>query len=297
MSTGRIINLLAAAIVSLSCIFCWTLPAEALIFPDILKTITLDSNWDGKLSNKRESKQVEFYKVKPGDTLWEIARIFGVDWRQVARANGVKEGEYIFAGQKLKIPVDAEKTYVVKPGDSLWKIARAFGTDVHSLAAANRIGDPGRLRVGRRLVIPESAAVVAHARGRGTAHRGGSLWNWPVKGPITSRFGPRGGEFHHGLDIAADAGTRIFPVRDGRVVFAGWLNGIYGKVVIIRHGGDVESLYAHNLKNLVSEGDYVTSQKPIALVGSTGRTTGPHVHLEIHVDGKPVDPQKYLDSE
>ncbi|NLK00887.1 MAG: M23 family metallopeptidase [Clostridia bacterium] len=281
---GKFLITAAVCLAVLSCAF----PAEAIIFPHILKEIPLEDLLDDGESLDEES--LKDYIVKRGDTLWDIAREHGVPWWELAKLNDIREGQFIFDGQELKIPVDEGETYLVQSGDCLWTIARKHGVSTNSLARENSIGNPRRLRVGSRLRIPrgEIAAVSTRAPGEG-------IWRRPLEGPVTSRFGPRGSEFHHGLDIASDAGSPIYPISEGRVTFSGWLNNIYGRAVIIDHGGNIESLYAHSMENIVSAGDYVDHSTPIAKVGSTGRSTGPHVHLEIHVGGKPVDPQIYVD--
>jgi len=117
----------------------------------------------------------------------------------------------------------------------------------------------------------------------------------PVRGRISSSFGmrkdPFTGEsrFHKGVDIAAPRGTPIYPRGPGEVIFSGTISG-YGNIVIIRHPDGVVTRYAHNERNLVEAGDRVDGTRPIGLVGSSGRATGPHLHYEVLVDGSPVDP-------
>lgn len=123
---------------------------------------------------------------------------------------------------------------------------------------------------------------------------------WPVEGDVTSQFGYRTSptnrwrkEFHDGLDIAAPAGTPVRAAGAGRVVYAGWV-GVYGLSVIIDHGYGYRTFYGHNSSLLVREGEKVAKGQAIAKVGSTGRSTGPHVHFRIEVDGQPVDPLQFL---
>ena len=121
----------------------------------------------------------------------------------------------------------------------------------------------------------------------------------PVDGTITSRFGRRSDPFHgkkrqhKGLDIAAPEGTPIHPIRPGTVVSSGERGG-FGNVVVLDHGDGTTSLYAHCSELLVKKGDQVKRGQVIATVGSTGRSTGPHLHLEVHRDGKAVDPMAEL---
>lgn len=118
----------------------------------------------------------------------------------------------------------------------------------------------------------------------------------PVSGYISSRFGVSSSirvSTHTGLDIAAPTGTPIKAIAKGTVTFAAW-NGSYGYLVKINHGNGFESWYAHTSKMYVKVGDIVTSGDVIAAVGSTGNSTGAHLHLEIRINGTPVNPQKYL---
>ena len=115
----------------------------------------------------------------------------------------------------------------------------------------------------------------------------------PVTGTITSRFGRRSSGYHTGLDIANSKGTPIKPASKGTVTYAGW-KGSYGNLVIISHGNGIETYYAHCSKLYVSAGQIVSTEDTIAAVGSTGNSTGPHLHLEVRVNGKYVNPQQYI---
>ena len=121
----------------------------------------------------------------------------------------------------------------------------------------------------------------------------------PVDGRISSNFGwrsdPFSGEekFHSGIDIAAPSGQEIYPINKGRVIFSGMTQG-YGNTVVIDHGDGYITKYGHNLTNLVSVGDKVEPGQVIALVGSTGRSTGSHLHFEVQHLGKRVNPQELV---
>ena len=118
----------------------------------------------------------------------------------------------------------------------------------------------------------------------------------PVKGTITSRYGVSSRirvSTHTGLDIAANKGTDIKVVADGKVIFAEY-SGSYGYLVKIDHGNGVETWYAHTSKMYVKKGDTVKAGDVIAAVGSTGNSTGPHLHFEIRINGKDVDPLDYM---
>lgn len=123
---------------------------------------------------------------------------------------------------------------------------------------------------------------------------------FPTEGRLTGGFGGRsnpfgagGGEFHAGLDVAAPTGTGVLAAADGVVTFSGWKGG-YGNVIIIEHDGQqVVTRYGHLSRRYVEEGDTVTAGRLIGSVGSTGRSTGPHLHYEVRIDGKPTNPLAY----
>ncbi|MCX7781198.1 MAG: peptidoglycan DD-metalloendopeptidase family protein [Negativicutes bacterium] len=133
--------------------------------------------------------------------------------------------------------------------------------------------------------------------------KGGTLGTgimiWPASGPITSPFGWRTHpifgtqRFHSGIDIGADYGDTVVAADGGVVIYADWMGG-YGKAVIIDHGGGISTLYAHNSELLAGEGQKVYKGQPIARVGSTGYSTGPHLHFEVRQGGSPVSPMNYL---
>lgn len=138
----------------------------------------------------------------------------------------------------------------------------------------------------RAAQAPSSSAVTPPVTGSGAMR-------WPVSGPVTSGFGRRWGRMHEGIDIAVPSGTPVAAAAPGRVIYAGWMEG-YGNIVVIDHGGGVSTAYAHNSALAVVVGQTVATGTVIASSGSTGHSTGPHVHFEVRVGGSPVDPLAYL---
>ncbi len=116
---------------------------------------------------------------------------------------------------------------------------------------------------------------------------------WPTSGTLTSGFGWRWGRMHEGIDIAAPTGTPISAAASGTVIYAGWMGG-YGNLVVIDHGNGLATAYGHQSSIAVGSGTYVSQGQTIGYVGSTGHSTGPHVHFEVRVNGAPVDPLGYL---
>ena len=129
----------------------------------------------------------------------------------------------------------------------------------------------------------------------------GGTFAWPSASStrVTSEFGMRFhpilkvNKLHTGIDIGAAAGTKVLAANSGTVIKAGW-NNSYGNVVMVDHGGGIVTLYAHNSKLLVSEGDVVARGQEIALVGSTGMSTGAHIHFEVRVNGEYQNPRNWL---
>ena len=137
------------------------------------------------------------------------------------------------------------------------------------------------------------------AAARGVSGRGTGQMIFPTSGRITSRYGTRTHpvlgyrRFHAGIDFGASHGTTVNAADSGRVIFSGWYGG-YGNAVILDHGGGITTLYGHNSRLLVREGQTVQQGQPIAAVGSTGLSTGPHLHFEVRRNGNPVDPLGFL---
>jgi len=233
--------------------------------------------------------------VRKGETLTSIARLYGVKVQDLIALNELKDPNRLVVGQELIITPRVQRTHVVETGDTLWYIARKYEVSVEAIVSVNALADPNRLRVGQKLVIPaigggtDAPAVASRSR---TSEQGVSLV-WPVDGRITSRFGTRWGRMHNGVDIAAPAGTPVLAAAPGKVTYAGWA-GSYGMLVTIDHGNGVETRYAHNSRILVKVGDEVQRGQRIALVGSTGNSTGPHLHFEVLVNGENRDPLDWL---
>ncbi len=231
------------------------------------------------------------YIVQAGDSFWSIGQRFGVDAENLAQANEMDLSEPLEVGQSLEIPETTAKTYQVKAGENLWAIAGRYGIPVGTLVKANNVSNPDDLQVGQVLMLPSRTSI-----SRGMAVTGAaSGFAWPITGPITSRFGWRNGELHTGIDIAADKGAEITASKAGTVVYAGWANG-YGLALKLDHGDGYETLYAHTSKLLVSLGDQVYAGRVIAKVGSTGNSTGPHLHFEVRRDGTAVNPMNFLNN-
>jgi murein DD-endopeptidase MepM/ murein hydrolase activator NlpD len=139
----------------------------------------------------------------------------------------------------------------------------------------------------------ENARIEAALRNSSGAASGTGELIWPVRGPITSPFGMRWGRLHSGIDIGVPTGTPVKAADSGRVAISGWVGG-YGNYICIAHTRALTTCYAHNSRLEVRRGEGVRQGRVIARSGSTGNSTGPHLHFETRVNGKPVDPRRYL---
>lgn len=235
--------------------------------------------------------EVENYIVLPGDTLWGIARERQMDMSLLAAINDLPEDALLLTGQKLRIPKENYIPHVVAVGETLWGIATSYNADINEIISENDIDNPDSLLAGEEIFIPVNVRQ-AYA-GKTPARNNWRLSFWPAFGIVSSVFGPRDGRMHEGIDIAAEAGMPVRAVKSGRVVFAG-KRGSYGNTVIINHGGGLRTLYAHASEIVVSRGELVEEGREIARVGSTGRSTGPHLHFELLYRGTPLNPDRYL---
>jgi len=243
----------------------------------------------------------QYYISSEGETLEALAEESGIDASLLMAANDLPSGSSLNAGTLLVLPVEPLQPITIASGDTLWSISRAYGVNLAELMEYNDISDARRLYPGMTVYVPlpeeqavmEGGLAAEYPAVTALASRGSSF-SWPAEGVISSRFGPRHGEFHYGLDIAADSGTPIVAALGGEVIEADWKNDAYGYTVMVEHDNGLQTLYGHASALLAEEGERVRRGETIALVGSTGNSTGPHVHFEIRVNGVCVDPLEYL---
>jgi murein DD-endopeptidase MepM/ murein hydrolase activator NlpD len=190
--------------------------------------------------------------------------------------------------------------YTVEPGDSVRAIAARHGVSYEALVRANRLRHPDRIVVGRVLRIPEPEPTASRAPADGVvgfvppAPASASGFQWPLRGGVvTSPFGRRDGGHHDGIDIQAPRGTTVHAAGAGRVLHSGWVRG-YGNVLILDHGANLATVYAHNERNFVQTGTLVRRGQPIAALGATGRTSAPHLHFEVRRQNLARDPLRFL---
>lgn len=185
----------------------------------------------------------------------------------------------------------------VLAADTVEGIAKHYGARLQDVEEINGVDRRDKLKVGRMLFVPRPPGAGPRPKSAATQQAGkrGKL-RWPVPGgTLTSTFGRRGKRDHEGIDIGAKAGTPVIAAAAGEVIYSG--SGIkgYGNLVIVRHKSGLVTVYAHNKRNLVRDGQKVRAGETIAEVGSSGRSTGPHLHFEVRIGDKPVDPLEHVD--
>lgn len=187
-------------------------------------------------------------------------------------------------------PLQEGAEYTIRAGDNLWLLAQAYSIDYQKLMQYNPTVSPRRMQPGDKIYLPgvndplkrSDRMVMPLAQAR--IHSGYGLRKHPIGG---------GTRFHRGIDFAASEGTPIKSVLDGTVIDAG-MEGALGRIVRIQHANGLRTVYAHCSRLAVRKGDRVQQGQIIAYSGSTGRTTGPHLHFEVWQNGRHVDPINFL---
>ncbi len=249
------------------------------------------------------------YVVQPGDTLSMLAQALGVSQKTLIWANEslLERRDSLAVGQELTVlPVDGAIHRVVE-GDTLASLAEKYRVTAEDIERypSNDIADGGLLIVGSTLVIPgaelpdppvrvvpppaPAQPVTREAPAvEGTA--GSGSMTWPLNGLLTSGYS----SYHRAIDIHTKAGVPVVAADGGTVTLVSWQTYSYGYHVIIDHGDGVETLYAHLSAINVEAGQVVAKGEQVGAVGSTGRSTGPHLHFEVRVNGSQQNPFSYL---
>jgi len=237
--------------------------------------------------------KIHEHTVQYGENLFSIAKKYNINIDTILGANDITNMNRIKQRMKIKILTVKGILYKINPGDSLWELTQRFDISLDRITKANNIRDPGQVQLGDLIILPGAKPEF------GYQDRLKKQFIAPIHTPISSYFGyrvhPISGKrtLHEGIDYAVNVGTTVRAARGGKIVYSGWARG-YGKTVIIEHQRGLRTLYAHNSKLLVYSGENVYRGEPIAKSGNTGRSTGPHLHFEIQVNSRPVNPLNYL---
>lgn len=245
--------------------------------------------------------QVVTYIVEQGDTISNIAEKHGISSATILWANHLSAHSIIRPGEKLKILPTSGILHVVKSGETLSAIAKKYDVDADEIAKANELVSEHQLQINQALIVPGGKPPVTQTRTTQLAKfnkifssspvvPSGSGFIWPTTSRrITQYYWLR----HKAIDIAGPTSITIVASKAGRVEYSGWSNG-YGYNVLINHGGGIKSRYAHLRQLWVKTGQQVKQGQGLGKEGSTGHSTGPHLHFEIIINGKKVNPLSYL---
>ena len=231
------------------------------------------------------------YSVASGDIIGDLAIKFGLNQDTIISANGIRNTRLIQIGQHLRIPNQDGIFHTVTSGETLASIAERYRTDEATLKVVNKLFTKN-VRPGTQIFIPGGRLDAFNLQ-----EINGDLFIWPVPGRfITSPFGWRASpftgrrQFHNGIDIRGATGTPVWAAMSGRVSAAGWDN-IFGNYVIINHHSGFRTLYAHLSVIRVRPGTNVRAGDRIGDIGSTGLSTGPHLHFSVFRNGVAVNPR------
>ncbi|MDR2536601.1 MAG: M23 family metallopeptidase [Treponema sp.] len=245
--------------------------------------------------NMVETFAWEFYTVQKGDSLSKIAARFSVSMDAIVGSNNISSAKLLQVGQELRIPNMNGIPYTVRAGDSLSKIAKTMGVPLEAILDANDIQSEN--------IQPKTVLFIPGAKMRSEDLKLvlGELFIYPIRGRLTSPFGWRNDpisgvrRYHGAIDLAASTGTPVKAAMDGRISTVG-LNSVYGKYIIITHNDGYQTMYAHLNATSVTQGSYVSQGAKIGEVGSTGYSTGPHLHFALYKNGRAVNPLDFLKS-
>lgn len=242
------------------------------------------------VKKKTERVQVTKHEVKSGESIWRLAQKYGVTIATIVNANKIKEKTVIQPGDTLRIPDRAGVFHKTSKKESLNEIAKKYKVSPEKVKKANGLSTT-TLAKGSEIFLPGAKPLpeIHYIRQK--------VFAWPIKAKyrLTSGFGwrvhPISGSraFHTGLDIGAKMRTPIHAAADGVVAFSGD-GGSYGNMILLRHKNGLFTVYGHASKLIAKKGQYVKRGQKIALVGSTGASTGAHLHFEVKSTEKHVNP-------
>jgi len=270
----------------------------------VLSSITEGEEMTTQISEKPRGEIID-YVVQPGDTVSGIAQKYDVSVDTIRWANDLTSIASIKPGQVLKIPPVTGVIHKVKKGDTVYSVAKYYSTEPQGIVDFpfnTFVNDETfELAVGQILIVPDGvkpkeipwspgAYIAQKTPDAGTVVASGKFV-WPVSGVISQAFR----WYHKAIDIANKILPPVLAADSGKVIVAGWPDNIgYGNRVLIDHGNGFQTLYAHLAKIYVKEGQTVKRGDQIGQMGSTGRSTGPHLHFEIRQNGNLVNPLDFL---
>ena len=306
------------------------IPSDSSHVDDTLDEVRTRQMRIAASTEQLEPIRVKAYVVAPGDSLWSIANAQNIELDTLVGSNTFKTSARLKPGATLRIPNQDGIFYVLKPGETIEAVSKRYGVSMSKIKLVNADRDMAALKPGEEIFLPgakpeglierrdttrvvevrkpapapakpaKPAPKVEKPSGSEVAvRRAKGGFRWPVMGRINSPFGwrqhpiTRRKDFHTGIDIKAARNDPIKAAGGGKVAYSGWMGG-YGKVLVIEHPNGQSTLYAHCSTLLAGKGASVSSGQLVARIGTTGRSTGPHLHFEVRNGNSPVNPIKYL---
>lgn len=224
---------------------------------------------------------ISVYEVKKGDTLGMVAELHGVSKNTIMWANDLKSEKLTPGDVLIILPITGVR-HTVKKGDTVASIAKKYKGDKEDIAKYNGIAVDAKLAVGDIVLVPEGEIQSVAPKSSSITSAVSTPTGFFTR-PLQGGRKTQGIHGHNGVDIAASIGTPVYAAADGQVIAAksSGYNGGYGSMIIIKHNGNIQTVYAHLSSVQVSVGQYVTKGQTIGAVGNTGRSTGPHLHFEV----------------
>lgn len=257
-----------------------------------LESSDIDS--DDKIPEDSYHLSYVSYRVRKGDMIGVIAQNFGVTQDSIISVNSIRSTRTIQIGQFLKVPTMPGILYTVKKdGETAESIAKKYEVDVSKFAAVNHVALDTSYSMGESVFVPDAELDWVTRQ-----EINGDLFKKPIHARWykSSSFGWRASPFtgarsyHSGVDMACPKGTLIYAAMVGTVTATGY-NSTYGNYVIVAHHSGYKTLYGHMSAILCKRGDYVTQDSRLGRVGSTGMSTGPHLHFTVFKNGKQINPE------
>lgn len=290
------------------------------------KIMTEEEALDVLLSNTDE---VVRYVLEPGDNVWDIAISHGTTMDRILEINPhITDVTRMQIGEEIKVeapdPIISVATSEVAVFNEIIPADIEYVEDKNIYKGEEKVRQEGndgvkeltvsvdkvngkeisRTHLAEKILREPTTKIIAYGTKEKPKNAGGAsvtpgkkgTFMHPLngKGRISSQYGSRWGSFHRGIDIAASAGTPIYAAASGTVIYSGYNSGGFGNLIMIDHGNGYQTYYAHNSKNFAKVGQKVSKGQNIGAVGSTGNSTGNHVHFEIRKNGKPINPYSYI---
>ena len=251
----------------------------------------------GDIEDKKNSSHVV---VNDGDTLYAISATYNVPNRDLIEINNLKEPYIIKEGQKLKLP--SFKYHNVVKQENLYYIARIYDMNISELIKLNELKKPYNIKIGDKIRISETASIKRKSKKRikkiikKAPNIDNNNFIWPVKsGSIISKFGQKsGGLYNDGINIKPTDNNDVLSVRDGKIAYVGNELRGYGNLIIIKHGNDWISAYAHLDNILIKKGQKIRQGTKIATIGSTGNVLEKQLYFSLRYKKEAINPEKYL---